>query len=237
MFADSRRWHGIPNAADVLSNLGFVLVGCLGLWRLAKMPAWLGKKGYYLFFAAVLLTGAGSGYYHWSPDNIRLVWDRLPIALACAGLLAANWQGASGASRGNLGLWSALAVASVGYWYGTDLIGAGDLRPYLWLQLLPLLLIPTLQYTYGANPQSRQVYAVAILFYILAKGGELADHTVFEYLHGLSGHTLKHVLATLVALVLAYRVDVLQTAWTLVSSQTRANDLWQYHKIDEITPN
>ena len=29
----------------------------------------------------VLLTGFGSGYYHWSPSNETLVWDRLPMTL------------------------------------------------------------------------------------------------------------------------------------------------------------
>jgi hypothetical protein len=32
-FADQRSWLGIPNAADVLSNLAFVAVGLLGLCR------------------------------------------------------------------------------------------------------------------------------------------------------------------------------------------------------------
>ena len=30
-FADQRSWAGLPHAADVLSNLGFVLMGVLGL--------------------------------------------------------------------------------------------------------------------------------------------------------------------------------------------------------------
>ena len=48
-----------------------------------------GRHGYRLFLVGLLLTAFGSGLYHLAPDNARLVWDRLPIALACAGLLAA----------------------------------------------------------------------------------------------------------------------------------------------------
>src|SRR5438045_5427692 len=91
-FADSRALFGWPNAADVLSNIGFALVGLWGFWNLrgerkhALSSAW---PGYCVFLAALVLTAFGSSYYHLAPDNDRLLWDRLPIALACAGLLAA----------------------------------------------------------------------------------------------------------------------------------------------------
>ena len=35
-FADQRQWLGVPNAADVLSNLAFALVGLVGVVRLAS---------------------------------------------------------------------------------------------------------------------------------------------------------------------------------------------------------
>ena len=37
--------------------------------------AWL------IFFVGVALVSAGSAYYHWSPSNPTLVWDRLPMTL------------------------------------------------------------------------------------------------------------------------------------------------------------
>jgi hypothetical protein len=88
------------------------------------------------------------------PDRIRfgllplasgpcpLVWDRLPIALVCAGLLAAVWAqmalppGRAGIVTGLLALY---AVLSVLWWYWTELNRRGDLRPYLLLQILPIL--------------------------------------------------------------------------------------------------
>ena len=33
------------------------------------------------FFLTVALTGIGSAYYHLEPNNDRLVWDRLPLAM------------------------------------------------------------------------------------------------------------------------------------------------------------
>ena len=46
-----------------------------------------GWPGYRLFLIGLLLTAFGSGFYHFAPDNARLIWDRLPIALAEAGLI------------------------------------------------------------------------------------------------------------------------------------------------------
>ena len=36
-FADDRAWHGLPNAMDVLSNVPFVVIGFLGLYRLNRI--------------------------------------------------------------------------------------------------------------------------------------------------------------------------------------------------------
>ncbi|MDR3393867.1 MAG: alkaline phytoceramidase [Parasulfuritortus sp.] len=211
-FADSRSWHGLPNAADVLSNVGFALVGIWGLvrlWPLRRRPELAaGWPGYALFLAALVLTAFGSSYYHLAPDDARLVWDRLPIALACAGLLAAvraETDSGTDARAWTLGL-SATAVASVGWWHFTGLHGQGDLRPYLLLQGLPLLLIPLWQAIHGAPRQDRIAFGMALALYALAKITELYDHQILATLGSLSGHTLKHLLATAAALVLTLRL-------------------------------
>src|SRR5262245_39950859 len=120
-FADAHAHFGVPNFANVLSNAGFALVGLWGLVRLWPMRTHpglaAGWPGYALFLLALILTAAGSSYYHWAPDNDRLVWDRLPIALVCAGLLAG--MRADTHPQTNAWLWTALlgvaAVASVAY--------------------------------------------------------------------------------------------------------------------------
>ncbi|NTV96792.1 MAG: hypothetical protein HGA75_15495, partial [Thiobacillus sp.] len=112
-FADHSCWLGVGHAADVFSNLGFALVAGWGAWRLYPLRNHTafaaGRHGWTLFLAGLALTAAGSAYYHLDPDNFRLVWDRLPIALACAGLLAAvraetRPHGHSGPAAGWLGL-------------------------------------------------------------------------------------------------------------------------------------
>ncbi len=37
-FADQRGWHGLPHAADVLSNLPFALIGLWALWARREEP-------------------------------------------------------------------------------------------------------------------------------------------------------------------------------------------------------
>jgi hypothetical protein len=207
-FADQRSWLGIPNAADVLSNLGFALIGLYGMhlvWQQRDNPALSqGRPGYALFFAALLLTAFGSGWYHLVPDNARLVWDRLPIALACAGLLAAVWRETLGGSRWIAIALIAMAICSVAWWRYTELQGLGDLRPYLLLQAMPLVLIPLLQWQHRSPSAERQAFAVAIGLYVLAKVSELNDHAAYEMLAIMSGHTLKHLLATLASGVVAW---------------------------------
>src|SRR5882724_7658195 len=181
-FADASAAFGIHHAADVLSNAGFALVAIWG-WltlrpRRTSDHLRAGWPGYRLFLIGLFLTAFGSAFYHLAPDNARLIWDRLPIALVCAGLLA----GVRGDIRGGsntgidvivLGLY---AVASVAWWAITDRNGAGDLRPYLLLQGLALILTPLWQAIYRCPRTDRIAFATAMALYILAKVAEVLDH-------------------------------------------------------------
>lgn len=211
-FADRRVWLGIPNAADVLSNLAFALVG---LWGIAVLhgsrresrfaPGW---PGYALFLGALILTAAGSGWYHLAPDNHRLVWDRIPIALACAGLLAAV-RAETRDPRQPTWIPMALAVAAVAsvlWWSVTESRGAGDLRPYLLMQGAPLVMIPIWQALHGSPRADRIAFGVAILLYVAAKVAEVEDRTIYEALGFVSGHTIKHLLAAAASVVIVWSV-------------------------------
>jgi hypothetical protein len=200
-FADGRVLWGVAHGADVLSNAGFALVGLWGLARLARWhrsPHLEGlRAGAWLFASALLLTAFGSAYYHLAPDNARLVWDRLPIALACAGLLAAAYARThDNVSSAPLALALAvLGAGSVFWWSFTEARGVGDLRLYLLLQGAPLVLVPLWQWIAGSPLRERLAFAGAILLYVLAKAAEVNDRAFFEALGAVSGHTLKHGLA------------------------------------------
>ncbi len=210
-FADTREFAHLPNAADVASNFGFLIVGVWGLWafrrpasRSALGAAW---PGYATFFIGVALTAIGSGYYHLEPDNARLFWDRLPIAIACGGLLAAGYADAyQRIAKPVLPAMLGAAALSVLWWSVTDASGVGDLRPYLLIQVAPLVMIPLWQWAAGAPRRDRVAFGVAILLYVFAKVFELHDHDVFNGLAIISGHTIKHLLAVAAAAVLTISV-------------------------------
>jgi len=209
-FADQDAVFGIAHFADVISNLGFALVALWGWAHILpgrRNPAIAaGGTGYRLFLAGLLLTAIGSSYYHLAPDNARLVWDRLPIALACGGLLAGVWGDVRQKDSG-LAAWLALAaIASVAWWYFTDLSGIGDLRPYLLLQALPIVLIPLWQWIYKMPRADRLAFGSALAIYVVAKFAELNDHEIGAALGALTGHTLKHLLATIAAALIVGRL-------------------------------
>lgn len=211
-FADHLLWAGIPHAADVLSNLGFAVValwGALRLWAQRSHPAVrAGRVGYSVFLIALLLTSVGSTYYHLAPDDWRLVWDRLPIALACAGLLAG--VRAQLVARANVKFeviaLSAFAMASVVWWYVGQQNGTGDLRPYLMMQVAPLVMIPLWQAVYGAHREDRLWCGCALVLYVLAKIAEVHDHEIHAIVGWITGHTIKHLFASAAAWVLVARL-------------------------------
>jgi hypothetical protein len=198
-FADARTFLGIPNALNVLSNLPFTVVGLVGIFLLRPggrlaMPSPL-QTAYLVVSTGVFFTGFGSAYYHWTPTNGTLLWDRLPMAVAFMGLFAAVLGERVGLKIARRLLWPLVAfgLASVLYWHWKD-----DLRLYVLTQFYPLLTIPILvalfppMYTRGAD------FFGALGLYVVAKVLEEADVAIFKLTAGVvSGHTLKHLAAAL----------------------------------------
>lgn len=219
-FADARAWLGLPNAANVLSNLPFLAVGTWALWRLRRGHAASPSLAAWRAFAlALVLTAIGSAVYHWAPSNGSLVGDRLPIAWACASLTAAflgERVGAHWSRPPALAAALAIATLAVAFWWLTEQAGQGDLRLYLFVQVLPMLLVPLglglgLEATTPAAAPARAWWAV-LGCYAAAKLFEMADGLVFAALGDLSGHTLKHLLAAAGAAWLLRAVVRAQTA-------------------------
>jgi len=88
-------------------------------------------------------------------------------------------------------------LASVFYWHYSELQGRGDLRLYGLVQFLPLLLMPLILVMYKPRFTHGLAYWIFFGFYSVAKAFEVADSSVYYWLYGISGHTLKHLLAAL----------------------------------------
>ena len=197
-FADQSRLFGLEHASDVLSNLGFLMAALWAGSRLSlKMERSSWTPALMVFVLSILATAWCSSYYHMAPDNARLFWDRLPIAFACASLLAlvrAQCFVSASVSRLELIVFCSAAVFSVLWWQATQ-----DLRPYLLLQILAILLPPLWQVIHQRPRFERVSFAAAIACYVLAKLCEMADAVILNTTGVLSGHTFKHLLAALAA--------------------------------------
>ena len=206
-FADARALGVVPHAWNVLSNLPFALAACWAWPRLRGAGA-----AWQAFCMAIGATALGSSVYHWQPNDLSLLIDRLPIAWACAALLCAflaervhaRWQ-----SPAVVGIALLSGTATVAWWGIGNALGAGDLRPYVLVQFMPMLLIPAAlllrlpALTTAAVPAS--AWWTALALYAFAKALEVADAAVLGItLHTVSGHTLKHLMAALAAGVLLH---------------------------------
>ena len=221
-FADTRSLGGVPNGWAVLSNLPLLVVGLLGFRQVLMAPAGASapfvesreRWPYALFFAGIALTGMGSAYYHWAPDNARLVWDRLPMTIGFMALLAAVVAERVSVTAG-IALLPALLLAgggSVAYWYAGELHGAGDLRPYAVVQFAPAALIPLTLWLFPAR-YTRGDYLVGVIaIYGAAKLFEVLDRPIFSMGNLLSGHALKHLTAALAAWWLLWGLDARRPA-------------------------
>ena len=201
--ADERTLSGIPNALNVLSNVPFAMVGLLGLTAAFATARNGGFRErwerwpYAALFAGVALTAAGSGYYHLAPDNARLVWDRLPMTVGFMGLLTAVVAERIDVRTAHRLFVPLLVVGavSVGYWAWTEAHGRGDLRLYGLVQFGSLLAVVLLLALYRPSYPGSGFLIAGLIAYAAAKLFELADDSIFEIGHVVSGHTLKHLSA------------------------------------------
>jgi hypothetical protein len=207
-FADQRSCLGLPYAANVLSNLPFLLVGWLGLaftlggWRRNSAAfrdardtlPWTG------LFTGVALTAFGSAYYHWNPNDATLVWDRLPMALGFAGLVAGTLADRAELRHGNA-VFVALAMVATGSVIGWSM--TRNLTPYLVVQVGFIAVAVTATALLPSRYSHGNMFYAAAALYGLAFLLERFDWEVKALTGGVvSGHTLKHLAAAAAVFVI-----------------------------------
>lgn len=201
-FSDARRLAELPNFVNVLSNLPFLLVGTLGIRYVITHDGALTqntKLAWLIFFFGIALTAFGSGYYHLHPDNDSLVWDRLPMTIGFMSLVAIIIAAYHSPSLGRklLPLLLIVGFSSVMYWSHTETLGRGDLRPYVIVQFLPIVLIPLVISLYRSRSALGRYLWWMIGFYVASKIAEFYDANIYDVGGIISGHSVKHLIAAL----------------------------------------
>jgi hypothetical protein len=201
-FADQRMLAGVPYAMDVLSNLPFAWAGLYGAWLLWRAPAGgisnMQRAMAALFFGGLLVTAAGSAWYHLHPDDAGLVIDRFAMSIAFAGLLGLAVAGRVSERAGAvLGLAVLLlAPVAVQTWAAT-----GNVLPWAVVQFGGVLLIAGLAIVRPLPGALHVRWLLVLLAYGVAKAFEMQDHALYAFTgEWLSGHSMKHLVAALAAL-------------------------------------
>lgn len=206
-FADQRTFFTMPNFFNVSSNLAFLIIGFyafIGLLVSRQSPIKFVNRSeiifYLVFFIAVIFISLGSGYYHWSPNDVTLQWDRFPMTISFVSFFAAMIAERISCRWGLLllPLFIVLGILSVIYWEWTLQTGPGDLRFYLFILFYPIFALPLLLLMFK-SPYTHTVWLwISLALYIIARLFEMWDLNIFVWSREIiSGHSLKHIMAAL----------------------------------------
>jgi hypothetical protein len=196
-FADDREFLSIPNALDVMSNLVIIYPGIVGLALVHER-----RKNSQLsddevsihitLFSGMILTFAGSVWFHLDPNDSTMLWDRLGMSVvigSCISLLIHDMYDRGLAGKVHLPI-VVLSLISVLWWPVFD-----DLRFYFIVKHHPFILFPILLF-YGNRIYDKvSGYYWGLSMFILATVFEFTDLQIFEITGFISGHTLKHIFA------------------------------------------
>jgi hypothetical protein len=196
-FADDREILGVPNALDVMSNLAIIYPGVVGLAFIheSRNRSQVSEDEISIqitLFSGMILTFAGSVWFHLDPTDSTMLWDRLGMSVvigSCISLLIHDMWDRNLAAKIHLPIIIA-SIVSVLWWPVFD-----DLRVYFIVKHHPFILFPIFLLCGRRIYDKVSGYYWGLSMFLLATIFEFADQQIFEITGIISGHTLKHIAA------------------------------------------
>ncbi|VVH50563.1 hypothetical protein BPUTSESOX_1189 [uncultured Gammaproteobacteria bacterium] len=199
-FVDDRGIFGVVNFYNVISNFPFLLVGIYAIMLLKNNRLNISdniKYMYYTMFFGVIMVFFGSSYFHLDVRHETLFLDRLPMVIvfmALFSIVISEFISLKIGKKLFIPL-VALGLFTIIYWIVGESYGSGDLRWYILVQFLPMLITPIILLNF--KRKSAKAYWYLLLFYVFAKLFEHFDGQIFELFGFISGHSIKHIVAAL----------------------------------------
>ncbi|WP_280152979.1 hypothetical protein [Piscinibacter sp. XHJ-5] len=212
-FADERAGFGVPQVVNTLAGIPLLVAGVLGL-RAAKRGHWPTalRTPWSVFFVMCTALSAMGIAYHVAPNDVGLALNHLFAAAALAsltmGFLAERVDARLGSRRVLAVAMGAVAAGGLWWWIGQGANGSGDLRPLLFLETLPVLLIPAGALSLAGHHTGAGDWLGMLGLYGLCRMAGIADSTIYALTGAISGHTVMHLSWAAVAAWLAYRAAV-----------------------------
>ena len=140
----------------------------------------------------MLLTFAGSIWFHLDPNDSTLLWDRLGMSVvigSCISLMIHDMWDKNLAGKIHIPI-LVMSIVSVLWWPVFD-----DLRIYFIVKHQPFVIFPLLIFFGHKTYDLISGYYWALSLFILATFFEFTDQLIFDLTGFISGHTLKHIAA------------------------------------------
>jgi len=197
----------VARFGNVVTSLAIVFVGLSGLYFMIRSGNITWRKPfveqrerriYAVFFLCLILTGLGSGWYHYDPVEERLIWDRLPAMTALLSFFAIVVSERISLKAGTHLLWPLLILGagSAIYWQvGLEQAGRGDIRFYGLIYGYTVLAIPLTLLLFPSRFTQGHYFWRVLFWLALARSCELFEQEIFGLTQYVSGHTLGHCFA------------------------------------------
>ena len=209
-YAAARGWASAAGVFQALACVPMAVAAAVGM-RLVRRSTWPASaaRPWQAFMVLAGGLSIGSAGYHLLPNDTAYVLVHTLGAGAFVslllGFLAERVDSRCGSAR-SVAVGLLVAAGAGAYWaIGEWTHGRGDLRAVLFLQCIPVLLIPAGALSLPGKITTTSDWMWMLGLYVVARAAAVLDESVLTALGWITGHSLMHLLLTGIILRLAYR--------------------------------